>query len=67
MNLLHLWLVHAPVWMALILAADVHKNGAPQLGGLPKLIASAGLLGSLMGILTAHAHGHYLAYVKDLI
>lgn len=68
MNLLHLWLVHAPVWVAALIAMDVHQNGlALSIYGLWEKLFIAGLLGSLMGLLTAHAHGHYLSYIKDLL
>lgn len=62
----HLFIVHGSIWIALIIAADVHVNGAPALDRIPKLLASAAVLGSLMGLLTAHAHGHYLTYLRDL-
>jgi hypothetical protein len=63
-NYLHLLIIHASAWVSIIVAADVHKNGAPSLGGIKALLVKAGVLGLAMGLLTAHAHSHYLQYLQ---
>jgi len=68
MMYLHLWLVHVPIWISVLIAMDVHQTGLPDTWpSFGKQIVMAALLGAIMGGLTAHAHGHYLQYVKDLI
>jgi hypothetical protein len=63
----HMLLVHAPIAMALIVAADVHQHGAPPIDHIPGLLTSSGLLGVVVGLFTAHAHVHYLSYIKDIL
>jgi hypothetical protein len=65
---LHLFILHASIWTALLIMIDAHENGLPwTLGSILDMLRSAAILGSVVGILTAHAHGHYLAYIKDVL
>lgn len=64
----HLFIVHASVWISFAVANEVRLKGLPETWGqLRGWLSMAGLLGILMGILTSHAHGHYMSYLKGLI
>jgi hypothetical protein len=63
---LHLFIVHAALATALVVACDVHVNGAPTLSRIPGLLTSSAVLGGLVGLLTAHAHSHYLNYIGGI-
>lgn len=66
LSFLHVYLVHACIATALMVAADVHQNGIPPIRHIPRLFVSATFLGSVIGFLTAFGHIHYLTYLKDL-
>ncbi len=59
---LHLALAHAGFWFALLVAREVWKDGVPK-HLLKPLLRWAGLA-CIMGVVTAHSHVHYLAFLK---
>lgn len=63
LSFLHVYLVHACLATALMVAADVHQNGVPPIRGVGVLLSASGLLGSLVAILTSVAHVHIINYV----
>lgn len=64
MGFLHLYLVHVSGWACFLVASDVVKNGLPRIGTndwTGFLIAVP--IALVMGLISSHAHSHYLTYL----
>lgn len=58
----HAYLVHFGAWVSLIIAATIHKDGAPEPSRLKGIIISAVALASIAAAFSSHSHAHYLSH-----
>lgn len=68
MSFLHLLIVHASGWICILMVGHVNRTGLPQdFYDILKDMERAVVLGLMLGVCSAHAHSHYLSYVKELL
>lgn len=62
----NMWVVHLGAWMTFLFAADVYKNGMPELKSVPSKLKTAIVLAALLSIFSSHSH-HYLQYISQIL
>lgn len=55
-------MVHFGAWVSLIIAATVHKEGAPEPAKLKGIFVSAVALAAVVALFSSHSHSHYVSH-----
>jgi hypothetical protein len=61
-----MYVIHFGAWITFLFAADVYKNGMPELKDVSSKLKTALILAAVLSIFSSHSQ-HYLKYIGKIL